>query len=112
MLHELDKWLEKQGLRYVRYADDFSVYTKTKAEARKVGNNIYLFLKDKLKLPINREKSGLRKPVHFEILGFCFVPTYVKGEKGKYQTVVSDKSWKTLKQGGALRKCPVDIFSD
>lgn len=98
MLHELDKWLEKQGLRFVRYADDFSVYTKTKAEARKVGNNIYLLLKDKLKLPINREKSGLRKPVHFEILGFCFVPTYVKGEKGKYQTVVSDKSWKTLKR--------------
>ena len=98
MLHELDKWLEKQGLRYVRYADDFSVYTKTKAEARKVGNNIYLFLKDKLKLPINREKSGLRKPVHFEILGFCFVPTYVKGEKGKYQTVVSEKSWKALKR--------------
>lgn len=98
ILHELDKWLEKQGLRYVRYADDFSVYTKTKTEARKVGNNIYLLLKDKLKLPINREKSGLRKPVHFEILGFCFVPTYVKGEKGKYQTVVSDKSWKTLKR--------------
>ena len=58
-------WNVQQGLRYVRYADDFSVYTKTKAEARKVGNNIYLFLKDKLKLPINREKSGLRKPVHF-----------------------------------------------
>ncbi|MEO8085617.1 MAG: group II intron reverse transcriptase/maturase [Bacteroidota bacterium] len=98
LLHELDKWLEKQGLRYVRYADDFSVYTTTKAEARKAGNNIYLFLKDKLRLPINREKSGLRKPVHFTILGFCFVPTYVKGERGKYQTVVSDKSWQTLKR--------------
>jgi group II intron reverse transcriptase/maturase len=98
MLHELDKWLEKQGLRYVRYADDFSVYTKTKAEARKVGNTIYLFLKDKLKLPVNREKSGLRKPVHFEILGFGFVPTYVKGEQGKYQMVVNDKSWEALKR--------------
>jgi len=31
-------------------------------------------------------------------LGFGFVPTYVKGEKGKYQLVVSDKSWKSLKQ--------------
>ena len=26
------------------------------------------------------------------------MPTYVKGEKGKYQTVVSEKSWKKLKQ--------------
>jgi RNA-directed DNA polymerase len=98
MLNELDKELEKQGLRYVRYADDFSIYTKNKTSARKTGNNIYLFLKNKLKLPINREKSGLRKPVNFNILGFRFVPTYVKGEKGKYQLVVSDKSWKSLKQ--------------
>jgi len=97
MLNELDKELEKQGLRYVRYADDFSIYTKSKAAARKIGNSIYLFLKNKLKLPINREKSGIRKPVNFTILGYGFVPTYVKGEKGKYQMVVSEKSWKSLK---------------
>lgn len=98
MLHELDKRMEKEGLRYVRYADDFSIYTKSKSEAREVGNKVYLFLKNKLKLPINREKSGIRKPVHFEILGFKFTPTYIKGEKGKYQTVVSEKGWKKLKQ--------------
>ena len=98
MLHELDKEMEKQGLRYVRYADDFSIYTKSHAEARKVGNGIYLFLKNKLNLSINREKSGIRKPVQFEILGYNFVPTYEKGAKGKYQLVVSGKSWKTLKQ--------------
>ncbi len=98
MLNELDKEMEKQGLRYVRYADDFSIYTKSNQAARKTGNNIYLFLKNKLKLPINREKSGMRKPVNFTILGFGFVPTYVKGEKGKYQLVVSEKGWKSLKQ--------------
>jgi len=98
MLHELDKELEKQGPRYVRYADDFSVYTKSKQAARKVGNSIYLFLKDKLKLPINREKSGIRKPVQFEILGYKFVSTYVKGERGKYQLTVSEKSWAKLKR--------------
>ena len=98
MLHELDKELEKQGLKYVRYADDFSIYTKSKSSARKTGNAVFLFLKNKLKLPINREKSGLRKPVHFEILGHKFVPAYEKGTKGKYQLVVSDKSWKNLKQ--------------
>jgi RNA-directed DNA polymerase len=98
MLHELDRWLEKKGLRYVRYADDFSIYTKTKVTARKTGNDVYKFLRDKLKLPINREKSGIRRPVNFTTLGFGFVPTYMKGEKGKYQLVVSDKSWKKLKQ--------------
>ena len=44
------------------------------------------------------EKSEIRKPVNFTIQGFGFVPTYVKGERGKYQLVVSDKSWKSLKQ--------------
>lgn len=98
MLNELDRELERQGLRFVRYADDFSIYLKTKAAARKVGNNVYKFLKRKLKLSINREKSGIRRPVHFTILGFGFVPTYRKGERGKYQLVVSVKSWKSLKQ--------------
>jgi group II intron reverse transcriptase/maturase len=97
MLHELDKQLEKQGQKYVRYADDFSIYTKSKSTARKTGNTVFLFLKDKLKLPINMEKSGIRKPVQFEILGHRFVPTYEKGTKGKYQLVVSDKSWDKLK---------------
>jgi len=98
MLHELDRELEKQGLQFIRYADDFSIYTKSKATARRVGNKVYRFLQKKLKLTINREKSGIRRPVHFTVLGFGFVPNYVKGEKGKYQLVVSEKSWKKLKQ--------------
>lgn len=98
LLHELDKELENQNLKYVRYADDFSIYCKTKQAARKVGNKIFLFLKEKLKLTINREKSGIRKPVQFEILGYKFVPTYIKGDRGKYQLTVSDKAWLRLKQ--------------
>lgn len=98
MLHVLDTELERRGHFYVRYADDFSIYAKSKSAARKIGNSIFLFLKNKLKLPINREKSGIRKPVHFEILGYKFVPTYIKGDRGKYQLVVSEKSWYNLKQ--------------
>ena len=98
ILHELDRELERQGFRFIRYADDFSIYTKSKASARKVGNAIFMFLKNKLKLPINRDKSGIRRPVDFTCLGFGFVPTYKKGEKGKYQIVVSPKSWKKFKQ--------------
>lgn len=98
MLHELDRLLENQGHRYVRYADDFSVYTKSKHTARKIGNSLYQFLKNKLKLPINREKSGIRRPVQFGLLGYKFVATYKKGDKGSYQLVVSEKGWKTLKR--------------
>lgn len=58
---------------------------------------ISIFLKTKLKLTINEDKSGIRKPVQFVILGFGFVPTYKKGDKGKYQLEVGEKAWKRLK---------------
>ncbi len=98
MLHELDRELEKLGFIFVRYADDFSIYFKTKSTAKSVGNKIFKFLKCKLKLPINREKSSICRPVNFTILGFDFVPTYKKGERGKYQLVVSRKSWAKFNQ--------------
>lgn len=114
ILHELDRELEKQGHRYVRYADDFSVYTKSKTTARKVGNSVYLFLKNKLKLSINREKSGIRKPVQFKLLGYKFVPTYKKGDKGTYQLVVSGKGWGSLKRAlkGVTRKTTPGTFDE
>lgn len=98
MLHELDTELQRRGLRFVRYADDFSIYTKSKYEAQKTEKAITVFLKEKLKLVVNAEKSGIRKPVQFKILGYRFVSTYEKGTKGKYQLVVCDKSWDKLKE--------------
>jgi len=98
LLDELDKYLKGKGLRFVRYADDFSIYTKSKASAKEIGNEIYLFLKDNLDLPINRAKSGIRRPTNFELLGHGFVPTYKKGEKGNYQLVVKESSWASLKR--------------
>lgn len=97
LLNELDKELEKRGHRYVRYADDFSIYVRSEKSAKRVGNSIYKFLRDKLHLPINRKKSGIRRPLTFNTLGFGFVPTYMKGEKGKYQLVVKESKWKELK---------------
>ena len=97
MLHELDTEMERLGLRFVRYADDFSIYCKTKSEAKRAGNQVYIYLRDKLKLPINRDKSGIRRPIHFQILGYGFVAIYQKGVKGKYQLVVNRKRWKSLK---------------
>ena len=42
ILDQLDKYLKEQNCRFVRYADDFSMYTNSKAEARKLGNKILL----------------------------------------------------------------------
>lgn len=98
ILDVLDKEMQKQGLRYVRYADDFSMYAKSKTEAKRIGNSMYLFLRDKLKLPINSAKSGIRRPVNFTLLGHGFVPIYKKGIKGQYQLVVKQESWEKFKR--------------
>lgn len=98
LLNELDKELEKRGHRYVRYADDFSIYVGSKRSAKRVGNSIYKFLRDRLKLPINRKKSGIRRPTTFNLLGYGFVPTYKKGEKGKYQLIAKNSKWQEFKQ--------------
>lgn len=96
LLNELDKELEKRGRHYVRYADDFSIYVKSKKAAKRLGNSIYKFLLDKLQLPIIIEKSELRRPVTFQLLGYGFVPTYKKGENGKYQLIVKSSKWKVF----------------
>jgi len=114
LLHELDKELTKQGLRFVRYADDFSIYTKYKAEAYRVQRKIEDWLKTKLKLSINEAKSGIRRPTQFEMLGFKFESTYGKGDKGSYQLVAGDKAWKSLKERlkSATRKTNALTFDE
>ena len=90
LLDVLDKELNRRNLNYVRYADDFSIYTKSKKEAKKVGNQIYLFLRDKLRLPINREtpKHGSAKGAHVVLAsedlylrtaGTCICPDISEG---------------------------------
>lgn len=98
LLDQLDKYLKSKGLRFIRYADDFSIYTKSRSEAREIGNEVYVFLRDKLDLPINRKKSGIKRPNRFKILGYGFVSAYKKGERGRYQLVVEKSAWERLKR--------------
>src|SRR5699024_11566648 len=70
---------------------------RSKVSAKRVGNSIYKFMMDKIQLPINRKKSGIRRPMNLQVLGFGFVLTYKKGEKGKYQLVVKPSKWKEFK---------------
>ena len=98
LLHQLDKELTRRGHKFVRYADDFSIYCKSHNQAKSTKVVVEKFLKNKLKLKVNQEKSGVRKPVNFTILGFSFVPVYKKGSKNQYQLVVGEKAWKRLKE--------------
>jgi RNA-directed DNA polymerase len=70
VLDELDKELEKRGLRFVRYADDAAIYVKSQKEAEHVKRSITKFIHRKLKLVVNEEKSEVNRPWHSKYLGF------------------------------------------
>lgn len=69
VLDELDKELERRGLRFVRYADDMIIFTKSEKSALRVKESITRFIEDKLKLRVNTEKSGVRRPYELNFLG-------------------------------------------
>ena len=98
LLNELDKELESRKLRFARYADDFSIYCRLPSDAKLVSKAITKYLVTRLKLKVNKAKSGIVKPVRFTILGFTFASTYQKGVKGQYQLKVGEKAWAKLKE--------------
>ncbi len=73
LLDDLDKELEKRGLRFARYADDFQVFVRTHRSARRVFASVQRFLTRKLKLVVNQQKSRIAKANGVEFLGFQFV---------------------------------------
>ena len=90
LLDDFDKELEHRGLPFVRYADDFLVFTKTSEAAQRVARSIETYLTRKLKLVVNHQKSRLCPTDGVEFLGFSFV-----GYGGNFR--VSPKNQKKFK---------------
>jgi len=72
VLDELDKELEKRGLRFVRYADDCNIYVRSKRAGERIMKSITTFIERKLKLKVNHEKSAVDRPWKRKFLGFTF----------------------------------------
>lgn len=72
VLDELDKELEKRGIPFVRYADDCTIYARSKRAGERIMQNITTFIETKLKLKVNREKSAVDRPWKRKFLGFSF----------------------------------------
>lgn len=93
VLHELDKELEARGHRYVRYADDCSIYVKSEKSAQRVMETITDYIESKLKLKVNRTKSKVSRPNESTLLGFSFY----RSEKG-WEIRIAPKSLVRIKQ--------------
>ena len=72
LLDDLDKELERRGLHFVRYADDFAIFAKSQRSAERIMASVTRFLTDKLRLVVNQAKSRVVASKEFEFLGFAF----------------------------------------
>lgn len=81
LLNELDVELEKRGHRFVRYADDCSIFLTSKRAAERVLASITRFLEVKLLLEVNQKKTSICRPVDFILLAHGYVASYKKGDK-------------------------------
>ena len=92
MLNELDKELERRGHRFVRYADDCMIFCKSKKSAVRTLENIMPYIKGKLFLKVNREKTKVAHISKVKYLGYSFYRY-----KGKCRLGVHPKSVAKMK---------------
>ena len=81
MLNELDKELEKRGLRFVRYADDCLIMVRSEKAANHVMESVTRYIEKKLGLKVNVEKSKVARPRGIKYLGFGFY----KDKQGRWK---------------------------
>lgn len=87
-LDDFDKYLEKKGLAFVRFADDINIYVRDVSE----GCDIYEQIAGKLKeysLEVNGDKSGIFSVYARPFLGYDF-------EKRHGQVIVKKHSWQPV----------------
>ena len=70
LLDEWDRELARRGHRFVRYADDCNVYVRSKAAGERVLASLERWLTQRLRLRVNREKSGVARPWTRKFLGY------------------------------------------
>jgi hypothetical protein len=72
MLDDLDRFLEKRGHRFCRYADDCKVYVRSKRAGERVKAAMTRFLTSELSLRVNEAKSGVDQVSRRKFLGYSF----------------------------------------
>ena len=90
LLNELDWELHRRGHQFVRYADDFQIYTGSEQAGERVLASVQRYIGDSLRLKVNTQKSAVGRPWNRTFLGFTF-------SRRDQRLKVSDKAIRKLK---------------
>jgi len=99
LLDDLDKELERRGHAFCRYADDCNIYVRSRRAGERVLASLTSYLKNRLKLKVNRQKSAVDRPWRRRFLGYSMTfhkqprlkvaPASVQRLKSKLRVVFS-----------------------
>lgn len=78
LLDDLDKELERRGLRFARYADDLLILVKSQRAAERVMASVTRYLTRVLRLVVNEQKSHIVTTNQCQFLGFTFRGTKLR----------------------------------
>jgi RNA-directed DNA polymerase len=108
LLDDLDKELERRGLRFVRFADDCNTYVASERAGKRVMESITKFLSKRLRLKVNEAKSAVGRPWQRKFLGFTFTnqelprrriaPAALTRLKDRIRKITSRKRGNSLQQ--------------
>ena len=89
VLNELDHELERRGLNYCRWADDFVIVLGSERAGLRVMKGITEYIEEELGLPVNKEKSKVAFIKDITFLGFKLLRRMIR---------ISEKALKRFKR--------------
>ena len=113
-LTKFDRMLEGRGHKFVRYADDCNIYVKSPRAAERVMESCIKYLEKKLKLKVNRKKSGSGSPKKLKFLGFSLYQwkeaiRIRAHEKSLKRLAAKLKEQTSRKRGGTIERILAEI---
>jgi RNA-directed DNA polymerase len=105
MLDDLDKGLERRGLRFCRYADDCNIHVSSRRAGQRVLASVRNFLERRLKLKVNLEKSAVARPWQRKFLGYSMTTQLKPRLKVARQSVkrIREKLKESFRRGRGRR---------
>jgi RNA-directed DNA polymerase len=108
LLDDVDQELERRGHRFCRYADDATIYVKSRRAGERVMASLTHFLEGRLRLKVNRAKSAVDRPWNRTFLGYTVTrhrqprlkpaPTSVKRAKDRIRQITHQGRGRNIRQ--------------